>query len=444
MHCQDPECLTGCPTGAIGRMEGGQIDITPKTCIGCGDCATQCPYNAITLIPRDPAKPKGGQPPTPAPTGLKSWLSLGRLPIPEPVTATEDLVAIKCNLCSNTPLNPPGQAEAKHRYSCQENCPTGALVRVNPKEYFDEAKDAMGLIYLDQTHALGRNIHKRDWPALLWHVFGVALVLLGTAAALYYGLKHTLDVPLAPGWRFSTVRWMTGYVGLFGIIVVMLYPGRRQIYRRAAGPLRYWLLSHVYFGALAGLLLFIHGGWKSGGLLTTFLMISYDLVIASGVFGILCYLLVPRIMTSIEGDPLLYEDLTARAKELRGELADIGRRSDNPELQNIIRGPVRKRFLSVRYLLRQYVRREPLDLMLAKAREEFRPYADKLRETDARAARLLMEAVETTATLRRVESLVYCHQLLKMWLAPHVVSTSIMLALMVVHIIQVFYFAVWK
>ena len=58
MHCQDPECLTGCPTGAIGRFENGQIDIDPKTCIGCGDCATQCPYNAITMIPRKPEAPK--------------------------------------------------------------------------------------------------------------------------------------------------------------------------------------------------------------------------------------------------------------------------------------------------------------------------------------------------------------------------------------------------
>ena len=46
LHCQDPECLTGCPTGAIGRLSGGQIDIEPKTCIGCGDCATM-QYNAI-------------------------------------------------------------------------------------------------------------------------------------------------------------------------------------------------------------------------------------------------------------------------------------------------------------------------------------------------------------------------------------------------------------
>jgi hypothetical protein len=54
---------------------------------------------------------------------------------------------------------------------------------------------------------------------------------------------------------------------------------------------------------------------------------------------------------------------------------------------------------------------------------------------------MLSEAVESAATLRRVDALIYLHQLLKLWLAPHVVSTSLMLALMVVHIIQVVFFA---
>src|SRR5258706_2618214 len=52
MHCKDPECLTGCPTGAIFRDPKGQVDINMLTCIGCFDCATQCPYNAITMVPR--------------------------------------------------------------------------------------------------------------------------------------------------------------------------------------------------------------------------------------------------------------------------------------------------------------------------------------------------------------------------------------------------------
>ena len=52
LHCKDPECLTGCPTGAIARFSDGQVDIDYKTCIGCADCATQCPYEAISMIPR--------------------------------------------------------------------------------------------------------------------------------------------------------------------------------------------------------------------------------------------------------------------------------------------------------------------------------------------------------------------------------------------------------
>ena len=55
---------------------------------------------------------------------------------------------------------------------------------------------------------------------------------------------------------------------------------------------------------------------------------------------------------------------------------------------------------------------------------------------------VLLRAVEATVTMRRVDALIYLHKILKVWIAPHVISTSIMLALMVVHVIQVVYFAV--
>ena len=53
-----------------------------------------------------------------------------------------------------------------------------------------------------------------------------------------------------------------------------------------------------------------------------------------------------------------------------------------------------------------------------------------------------MAAVENAATLRRVDALCYLHQLLKLWVAPHVLFTSVMLVLMVIHIVQVVYFNV--
>lgn len=429
MHCQDPECLTGCPTGAIARLPDGQIDIEPKTCIGCGDCATQCPYNAISMIPRGGnASGNGG--------GLLSWFSLWQAPMPDPVTQTEDLVAVKCNLCEGTSLNPPGAS--RPAYSCEENCPTGALVRVDPREYFDEVKGTLGLIRRGENQAYGVNIHKFDLLARLWHIFGGLIIVAGGLGALLGTLHFTQDAALFPG-GWLTMRWVTGLAGLAGIIWVMAYVVRKQIYRRRAGALRYWMLSHIYIGVLAGIILLIHGGTSSGGLITTSLMISFDLVILSGLFGAFVYAVVPRLMTRIEPEPLLMEDLVKRRDELRAELYSRAEETENAELRSLIEQKVRRRFLGLGYLLKQYISTQDLSGMLADAREEFRSAAAGMsRSDDAR----LMEAVENAATLRRVDALLYLHKMLRMWVAPHVVFTAIMLVLLAIHIIQAVYFNV--
>jgi len=430
MHCKDPECLTGCPTGAIFRDPKGQVDINIETCIGCFDCATQCPYNAITMVPREGS-------PT-APLDLRSRISnLFSFNVQKPAAAVEadDMVAIKCNLCESTPLNPSGAA--RPAYSCEENCPTGALVRVNPQEYFGEIEKTLGLVFRDQTHAIGRNIHKSDPIARLWH-FGGGLMTIAFAgligwAAFHYGFNQNLRG------TWLTMRWVTGLVGLLGIAGVMTYPVRKSIYRKRAGALRYWLLAHIYFGALAGIVLLMHGGSHGGGLLTSALMLWFDAVIVTGLFGLFCYIVVPRIMTSIEGDPLLIEDLEGRRAELREDLAKIESMCDE-QTRDLIKRKVRRHFFSLAYLIRQYLRREELTASLAKSRLLFKNVLAAVDDKEKRS--LLLKAIERAATLRRVESLIYLHRLLKVWLAPHVISTSVMLALLAVHIVQVVFFKV--
>ena len=434
MHCQDPECLTGCPTGAIARFPNGEIDIEPRTCIGCGDCATQCPYNAISMIGRPDTGTNGDG--AGVSKFFSSFFSISEAALPAPVEQTENLLAVKCNLCKGTGLNPPGAKT--QAYSCEENCPTGALVRVNPREYFDEVCDTIGLIQRSATHAIGENIHKSDPKATAWHIGGFLAVIVSGILAVWATLTYTQDSALMPG-SWLTVRWLTGLAGLGGITWVMLYPLRKQIYRRRAGALRYWMLSHIYLGVLAGVVLLVHGGTTSGGLLTTTLMISFDLVIASGIFGAACYVIVPRFMTRIEREPLLVEDLEKRRNELRAELVRTAEETDDPELRSVIERKVRRRFLGLGYLLRQYLRREDLAGMLAAARSDFKAIGDTMNRTDD--ARL-MQAVENAATLRRVDALVYLHYLLKLWLAPHVLFTSLVLVLMVLHIAQVVYFNV--
>jgi Fe-S-cluster-containing dehydrogenase component len=429
MHCKDPECLTGCPTGSIFRAPLGHVDIDAATCIGCFDCATQCPYDAITMVPRQ----SNDAPPTFV-QKLSRAFALRPATI-STATTSDDVVAIKCNLCVDTPLNPKGAG--RQRYSCEENCPTGALVRVNPIEYFTELGSTQGLAFQDETHAVGRNIHKSDPLARAWNIAGALLSILVAVATIVGLAKYGFDTPLGNTWL--TMRWLTGIVGLAGVAAVMTYPLRKQVYRRRAGALRYWMLAHIYLGVVAGIVLLLHAGTHTGGLLTTLLYIAFDVVILSGVVGILSYLIAPRIMTRIEGEPLLVEDLQGRQKELATEQQSILEKSQG-WLKEEITEKIYPRFLSKGFLFRQLMRREDLKALLAEAREEFKERITRVATDDERE--LLLEALETAITLRRVDALLLLHRSLRFWIPVHVISTALMLALMIVHIVQVIFFKV--
>ncbi|TWT31029.1 putative ferredoxin-like protein YdhX precursor [Posidoniimonas corsicana] len=100
MHCVDPVCMIGCPTGAIHRdLESGVVKINDPTCIGCSTCANSCPYHNIRMVEAR----------TPAGAVLSDDAGL---PI---------IKATKCDLCGDQPTGP----------ACQHACPHDALTRVS-------------------------------------------------------------------------------------------------------------------------------------------------------------------------------------------------------------------------------------------------------------------------------------------------------------------------
>ncbi|QGY39412.1 4Fe-4S dicluster domain-containing protein [Pseudodesulfovibrio cashew] len=47
MHCENPTCVSACPTGATFKdAETGAVVIDETLCIGCGNCIPACPYGA--------------------------------------------------------------------------------------------------------------------------------------------------------------------------------------------------------------------------------------------------------------------------------------------------------------------------------------------------------------------------------------------------------------
>jgi len=48
-HCEKPECVSVCPTGASHKLNDGTVQIDKAKCIGCQFCVMSCPYNVRYL-----------------------------------------------------------------------------------------------------------------------------------------------------------------------------------------------------------------------------------------------------------------------------------------------------------------------------------------------------------------------------------------------------------
>ncbi|MBL4665337.1 MAG: cyclic nucleotide-binding domain-containing protein [Nitrospinaceae bacterium] len=101
MHCADPVCMIGCPTGAIHRsLSGGMVIINDDTCIGCETCANSCPYSNIRMVS---INDENGQ------------------HILDPQNHKPIVKATKCDLCADQITGP----------ACAFACPHDALKRVD-------------------------------------------------------------------------------------------------------------------------------------------------------------------------------------------------------------------------------------------------------------------------------------------------------------------------
>ncbi len=123
-HCEDPHCMKDCPPDAIRRAQNGEVYIE-DSCIGCGNCERNCPYDVIQMA--------GEKEPAP---NLLSWILTGAGAAPgarQPLDAASSAKkAVKCDMCMDLSGGP----------ACVRACPTGAAVRMSPADFVNLAKKA--------------------------------------------------------------------------------------------------------------------------------------------------------------------------------------------------------------------------------------------------------------------------------------------------------------
>lgn len=439
-HCDSPECMIGCPTGAIHRKPTGEVAVH-DFCIGCSNCAIRCPWDNITMV-ETPGRTVNG------------------LATPK--------IASKCDLCAG--FDEP---------NCVHNCPTKAILRVEPMSYFAEVRSVVGgsaaravggartrtkeaadrsrLVLraiagvlaagLVALYASARPYYASSWQGLTLGGLALLFMLAATALAARRRMNRVLGLPrreaatearsvAAPSDPAKTpaavpsvqgIRWPTPAERRARLPTPLqrLRTGALQL-----GPFFLWTRAHVLLGALAFVAVLLHSGLRAGGFVTALLLIATALEIATGLFGVAFQRWFPRVVSRLERDSLLEEDIRTegRAIEKRRQemLADTS--EDVRAASRLVAGvtgrtgsPLAKGYDSAR------AEATAIEFVVRQVGSTIDPPGVRVLE------RLAQDAVRT-AEIRAILNL---YRVRKGWLVVHIGITAALLSLVVLHVASV-------
>ncbi len=258
----------------------------------------------------------------------------------------------------------------------------------------------------------------------------VALALSGVAI-LAYALADVQPRPNGGTW----LGYALGTLGAGLIVWLALLGIRKRNMTRGGWSLKAWTSAHVYLGLALIVIATLHTGFQLGWNVHTLAYVLMMLVIASGIFGIVVYSVLPAALSSNREEmtqPQMLEALHAVDRQLEDAAQPLERRWTEPVLAALddgVAGDGLWRRLSGSQA--RGATQQAIDAFNRAA----------LEETDDPAL-IRVEALlqRRQAQLGRMRRHIRLKALLEIWLYFHVPATFALLAALAAHIVSVFFY----
>src|SRR5579859_2696631 len=183
----------------------------------------------------------------------------------------------------------------------------------------------------------------------VWQVFAIISV---AALAWWYIAVHRQ--PSAN--RYHGLVIELGWIGTSLAVLAAALSVRKRMAYQGVGKMSLWLTGHIYLGIISAFAIFFHSGLRAGGPLSAWLLAFFSLTIVSGIMGWFFSRTLPPLLTAMEENPAIMEDLLlVRAECLQGmlELASGG----SQEFRALVEQGLMKEAASWNRMWRFYKRR---------------------------------------------------------------------------------------